>query len=390
MCISVLSTSHPEYPFVLISNRDEYINRPTLVADWWDEPYEHILGGRDTQRKERGTWLGITKQGRIAILTNFREEGVEVNKDKSRGAITNSYLCVDPDSTETDEEYVRRLLNDVGIHDVGGFTLIFGKLRRPNQTTSPESEVGTLRAESPAVSRLNMLRDHQSPNTNPSSPSRTTPKKNPASPSLCGSAASGLAVISNRTETASSLKCIATHIGETHGLSNSHFGDVTWPKVVHGELRLQQTIKMDVLRGGDEAKFIEGLFDILCVDTLPNRKETENWDEYVRHMRDSIMIPPAKGELAKQMAGYIPASTSLKASAGTAKPPEPEPESSTAQTASGSVAETSYGTSKQTVILVNKQGKVTYVERTLYDQHGTPIPEGKGDVRFEFDIDGWS
>ncbi|PIA98229.1 hypotheticalsprotein [Cercospora beticola] len=369
MCISVLSTSHPEYPFVLISNRDEYINRPTLVADWWDEPYEHILGGRDTQRKERGTWLGITKQGRIAILTNFREEGVEVNKDKSRGAITNSYLCVDPDSTETDEEYVRRLLNDVGIHDVGGFTLIFGKLRRPNQTTSPESE---------------------SPNTNPSSPSRTTPKKNPASPSLCGSAASGLAVISNRTETASSLKCIATHIGETHGLSNSHFGDVTWPKVVHGELRLQQTIKMDVLRGGDEAKFIEGLFDILCVDTLPNRKETENWDEYVRHMRDSIMIPPAKGELAKQMAGYIPASTSLKASAGTAKPPEPEPESSTAQTASGSVAETSYGTSKQTVILVNKQGKVTYVERTLYDQHGTPIPEGKGDVRFEFDIDGWS
>ncbi|PPJ55873.1 hypothetical protein CBER1_03764 [Cercospora berteroae] len=350
MCISVLSTSHPEYPFVLISNRDEYINRPTLVADWWDEPHKHILGGRDTQRKERGTWLGITKQGRIAILTNFREEGVEVNKDKSRGAITNSYLCIHPDTTETDEEYVRRLLNDVGIHDVGGFTLIFGKLRKPNQVPSSENE------------------------------------KNPASPSLCGSAASGLAVISNRTETASSLKRIATHIGETHGLSNSHFGDVTWPKVVHGELRLQQTIKMDVLRGGDEAKFIEGLFDILCVDTLPNRKETENWDEYVRHMRDSIMIPPAKGELAKQMAGYIPASTSLKASAGTTNPP---PESSTAQAASGSVAETSYGTSKQTVILVNKQGKVTYVERTLYDQHGTPIPEGERVVRFEFDIEGW-
>ncbi|KAM3421109.1 hypothetical protein BST61_g1523 [Cercospora zeina] len=368
MCISVLSTSHPEYPFVLISNRDEYINRPTLVADWWDPPHQHVLGGRDTQRKERGTWLGITKQGRIAILTNFREEGVEVNKDKSRGAITNSYLCIDPSSTEPDEEYVRRLLNDVGIHDVGGFTLIFGKLRRPNQSPSPENE-------------------------SPSSPSATTPerkKKNPPmSPSLCGSAASGLAIISNRTESASSLKRIATHIGETHGLSNSHFGDVTWPKVVHGELRLQQTIKMDVHRGGDEAKFIEGLFDILCVDTLPTRKDTENWDEYVRHMRDSIMIPPSKGELAKQMAGYIPASTSLKASAGTTDPPT-EPESSTPKVASGNVAETSYGTSKQTVILVNKEGKVTYVERTLFDQHGTPIPQGEGDVRFEFDIEGWS
>ncbi|KAF2209493.1 hypothetical protein CERZMDRAFT_122070 [Cercospora zeae-maydis SCOH1-5] len=332
MCISVLSTSHPEYPFVLISNRDEYINRPTVVAEWWDPPHQHVLGGRDTQRKERGTWLGITKQGRIAILTNFREEGVEVNKDKSRGAITNSYLCIDPSSTETDEEYVRRLLNDVGIHDVGGFTLIFGKLRRPNQS---------------------------------------------------------LAVISNRTETASSLKRIATHIGETHGLSNSHFGDVTWPKVVHGELRLQQTIKMDVHRGGDEAKFIEGLFDILCVDTLPTRKDTEDWDEYVRHMRDSIMIPPAKGELAKQMAGYIPASTSLNASTGTTDPPT-EPETSTPKVASGNVAETSYGTSKQTVILVNKEGKVTYVERTLYDQHGTPIPQGERDVRFEFNIEGWS
>ncbi|USW55613.1 Putative transport and Golgi organization protein [Septoria linicola] len=352
MCISVLSTSHPEYPFVLISNRDEYINRPTLTAKWWDAPHEQVLGGRDTQRQERGTWLGITKQGRIAILTNFREEGVEVNRDKSRGAITNSYLCVDPNSNESEEAYVRRLLNDVGIHDVGGFTLIFGKLRKPKQTKNA----------SPT----------------PTSPTRSTPR----SPSLDGSAASGLAVISNRTETANSLRRIATRVGETHGLSNSHFGDETWPKVIHGELRLQQAIKMDVMRGGNETKFIEGLFDILCLDMLPQRKDGEDWEEYVRHMRDSIMIPPAKGELAKQMAGYIPASTSLNAETGTDHIDTLPP--------AGSVAETAYGTSKQTVILVNKEGKVIYVERSLYDQHGTPIPEDERDVRYEFNIEGWS
>ncbi|EMF11272.1 DUF833 domain protein [Sphaerulina musiva SO2202] len=334
MCISVLSTAHPHYPFVLISNRDEFINRPTLNADWWDSPHRHVLGGRDAQRQERGTWLGITKQGRIAILTNFREEGIEVNKDKSRGAITNSYLCVDPDSQETEEEFVRRLIDQVGIHDVGGFTLIFGKLRKPKHT--------------------------QEENAVP---------------------AAGLAVISNRTETADSLQRVAGCIGETHGLSNSHFGDVTWPKVVHGEIQLAQTIKMDVINGGNEENFIRGLFGVLCIDLLPKRKENESWDEYVRHMRGSILIPPAKGEQAQHMAGYIPASTSLNASAGTDQAPTPN---------GGHLAETAYGTSKQTVILVNNQGRVIYVERSLYDQHGTPIPEDQRDLRYEFDIEGWS
>lgn len=374
MCISVLSTAHPHYPFVLISNRDEFINRPTLNADWWDPPHRHVLGGRDAQRQERGTWLGITKQGRIAILTNFREEGIEVNKDKSRGAITNSYLCVDPDSQETEEEFVRRLIDQVGIHDVGGFTLIFGKLRKPKHTQE-ENAVRTLLPPSNAVSRLNLLRDHQSPNLVSQLPSVLKGR------STDGSAAAGLAVISNRTETADSLQRVAGCIGETHGLSNSHFGDVTWPKVVHGEIQLAQTIKMDVINGGNEENFIRGLFGVLCIDLLPKRKENESWDEYVRHMRGSILIPPAKGEQAQHMAGYIPASTSLNASAGTDQAPTPN---------GGPLAETAYGTSKQTVILVNNQGKVIYVERSLYDQHGTPIPEDQRDLRYEFDIEGWS
>ncbi|KXT02449.1 hypothetical protein AC578_7851 [Pseudocercospora eumusae] len=331
MCISVLSTSHPDYPFILISNRDEYISRPTLRANWWDPPNQQVLGGRDTQRAERGTWLGITKQGRIAVLTNFREEGVEVNKDKSRGAITNSYLCIPPESKETEEDYVRRLLNETGIHDVGGFTLIFGKLRSP--------------------------RDQQ----------RVTP---------------GLAIVSNRTSSAESLTRIATTPNETHGLSNSHYGDRTWPKVVHGEELLSKTIQTSTQTHQPQSELIESLFRILSIDTLPKRHHTEDWDAYVRHMRDSILISPAKGELAKRMANYVPASTSSLEKEASARTDTPDH-------AQLPVSETAYGTSKQTVILVDTKGKVTFVERTLFDQDGRLVKEHERDLRYEFEIEGW-
>jgi uncharacterized protein with NRDE domain len=48
-----------------------------------------------------------------------------------------------------------------------------------------------------------------------------------------------------------------------------------------------------------------------------------------------------------------------------------------------------YGTQKQSVILVDKEGRVTFFERTLYDQLGKPIAKGEGDRQFEFDIEGW-
>jgi uncharacterized protein with NRDE domain len=48
-----------------------------------------------------------------------------------------------------------------------------------------------------------------------------------------------------------------------------------------------------------------------------------------------------------------------------------------------------YGTQKQTVILVNQNGSVKYVERTLYNQQGKSIPQKERDKVFEFEIEGW-
>ena len=150
---------------------------------------------------------------------------------------------------------------------------------------------------------------------------------------------------------------IATKSGETHGLSNSHFGDMSWPKVVHGEQLLRQAIDSDVSRGSeDQARFVESLFDILSVDLLPKRKEGEAWDKYVTQMRNSIMIPPVGGLSAQSQS----ADTMASGNTGVDTPDHNEIKP----------REFGYGTQKQTVILVDRDGKVMFVERTLYDQEG--------------------
>jgi uncharacterized protein with NRDE domain len=345
MCISVLSTAHPHYAFVLISNRDEFVHRPTLRADWWDPPNQQVLGGRDLQRQERGTWLGITKQGRIAILTNYREEGVNENGQKSRGAMVNSYLTVPPNFDESEDAFVQRLLNDVGINDVGGFTLLFGKLG------GPKASNGTT-----GTSRLMMYADHLSTD---SSTAAVLP---------------GLAVISNRTDSAQGLKRIATRSGETHGLSNSHYGDNTWPKVVNGEKKLKQAISDDIAHGRSQDELVENLLAILCDDNIPRRQADETWDVYVRHMRKSIMIPAVKGKAAQENPGTQPPTADWALSTGDS------------QLTPGVGA---YGTTKQTVILVDNEGMVTFIERTLYDDAGRPLPDIDRDRRIEFRIEGW-
>jgi uncharacterized protein with NRDE domain len=118
MCTIILAVRHhPEYKLILASNRDEYYERPASPAAFWKETPD-LLAGRD--EKEWGTWLGITRQGRIGTLTNYRDPASLKENAPSRGRMVLDYLK----GTETPSRFLERLIPEAGQYN--GFNLILG------------------------------------------------------------------------------------------------------------------------------------------------------------------------------------------------------------------------------------------------------------------------
>ena len=117
MClVLVVWRVHPMYPCLVAANRDEFHARPTARAEWWPDRPE-ILAGRDLEAG--GTWLGITRSGRFAALTNYRDPEQRRVGTPSRGALVTSIL-------ESGASVAEGLsyLRDVGAN-YNGFNLIF-------------------------------------------------------------------------------------------------------------------------------------------------------------------------------------------------------------------------------------------------------------------------
>ena len=90
MCLAIIaSNTLPDWPLIIVANRDELHTRPTLPASPWSDA-AHILGGRDLSAG--GTWLGMTARGRLALLTNYREPGQLNPHAPSRGQLTDEFL----------------------------------------------------------------------------------------------------------------------------------------------------------------------------------------------------------------------------------------------------------------------------------------------------------
>ena len=119
MCLLVLAwNSHPRYRLVLAANRDEFHERPTAPLAWWqDDP--RVLAGRDL--RGHGTWLGITRAGRFAFVTNFRDlESPPAADAPSRGDLVARFLA----GRASPASYLREL--QPRAHRYAGFNLVVG------------------------------------------------------------------------------------------------------------------------------------------------------------------------------------------------------------------------------------------------------------------------
>lgn len=93
MClIGIAWKAHPDFPLIVAANRDEFHARATAPSAWWRDA-THLLAGRDLQ--SGGTWMGITRQGRFAALTNVRDPGGQLAEAPTRGALVADFLCGD-------------------------------------------------------------------------------------------------------------------------------------------------------------------------------------------------------------------------------------------------------------------------------------------------------
>lgn len=120
MCLILFAChQHPDYPLVMAANRDEFYARPTRTACWWDDVPE-LLAGKDLSAG--GTWLGVTRSGRIAAVTNYRDPASHNPAAHSRGGLTRAFLQTDssPQAFQGQLQASRDTYN--------GYNLLFGSL----------------------------------------------------------------------------------------------------------------------------------------------------------------------------------------------------------------------------------------------------------------------
>lgn len=329
MCIALLSTAHPAYSLILINNRDEYLNRPTAPAEWWSYDGTEILSGRDLLRPEQGTWLGVTKAGRVAVLTNFREDVTPNPSAVSRGVIIKEFLKGEGGSDT--RSWVKQMVVNGKGRDVGGFSLVCGRLAAGSGQAEDE----------------------------------------------------GLAVFSNRVKVEGDVEWIfGKGSQKAIGLSNGPFKGVScggavrentddtdsWKKVRDGERLVNEALEESHEAGEDEDQLIQRLLNVLSTDTLPRAGDNIDGglEIYINQLRNTIFVPA----IGRRDVSHLPpdelaaAKTNEKAQIVHEK-----------QLGVSGL----YGTQKQTVVLVDHIGKVRFFERTLYDNGVNRIEVGEGD-----------
>ena len=122
MCIALLALdAHPRYRLLVAGNRDESYARPAAPAAFWPDAPQ-VLGGRDEEAG--GAWLGISRRGRFALVTNVREPGKTRPDAPSRGALAAGFLK----GEEETWSFALRATEEGGRYN--GFNLVVGDPER--------------------------------------------------------------------------------------------------------------------------------------------------------------------------------------------------------------------------------------------------------------------
>lgn len=255
MCILLSTTTHPDYPLIILSNRDEFFVRPTKLGHF--RPLKcggKILSPLDLAREEHGTWIGVKgshhdgkrlHKPRIAILLNYREDGLaQFTSEVSRGILPLAFLELPHEDDLKWQDDIRE--NNVELSRIGGFTLVYGSV-----------------CVDPKTHEI----DH-------------------------------LKLISNRGHrgTVHDKNSEYKKFEHTFGVSNSLFTD-PWKKVEIGTAALEAV----AAKGLTQDELVKECFSVLSEDTYDKTvKKNGTWEEKLMELRNSVFIPPLD-------TGFLPA-----------------------------------------------------------------------------------
>jgi uncharacterized protein with NRDE domain len=156
MCLILFSYKHhPKYRLILAANRDEYYDRPAATMQFWED-HPDVLAGRDL--KSMGTWMGITRSGRMAAITNYRDPATMKPKAPSRGHLISQFLI----GEASPAKYLEVIKKDAGKYN--GFNLLVGDTRDLAYYSNRQDKVIHLKSNTFGLS--NHLLDTQWPKVN--------------------------------------------------------------------------------------------------------------------------------------------------------------------------------------------------------------------------------
>lgn len=122
MCLILFAyQTNPRYPLILAANRDEFLDRATLPAGWWNTQPK-VVGGRDLRCG--GSWLAVAGDGRFAAVVNYRDPFPRKSDAPSRGQLVTEFLLTRVSADDYLETLKRRS------ERYNGFTLLFGDAER--------------------------------------------------------------------------------------------------------------------------------------------------------------------------------------------------------------------------------------------------------------------